>query len=129
MTGIAHRPIIAVPAAAIRMTSTVFRSAGDLEACCFWFGRRLQSDIAAVEAIVIPRQQNAKGQYHIEAASMVQVANVAREFGWKNLAQVHSHPGKSVRHSGYDDEMANTGHIELSRVPGSLLDGNQHSLF
>jgi len=79
-----------------------------LESCCFWFGRRQQTGSATVEAIVIPRQRNKSGHYHIEADAMLRVGDVARGREWKNLAQVHSHPGTNVRHSGYDDEMANS---------------------
>jgi hypothetical protein len=102
------RTALAVPADTIRMTSALLRSMQGMEACCFWFGQRQQSDIATVEAIVVPRQQNNRGHYHVVADSMIQVADVGRELGWKNLAQVHSHPGTAVGHSGYDDEMANS---------------------
>ncbi len=108
MTDPRRRPKIAVPALTIRMTSAVFRTVRNMESCCFWFGRGQQSDIARVEAIVVPRQRNTAGNYHVDADAMIEVANVARERGWKNLAQIHSHPGTSVGHSGYDDEMANS---------------------
>ena len=78
------------------------------EAGCFWLGSRSDETANAVAAIVVPRQQNHRGQYHVAADAMIQVANVARSHGWKNLAQVHSHPGAHVRHSDYDDEMANS---------------------
>jgi hypothetical protein len=103
-----RRPGLAVPADTVRMTSAFLRSVPRMEACCFWFGKRPQPDNATVEAIVVPRQQNRPGNYHIEADAMLRVAEVAHAHGWKNLAQIHSHPGADVRHSGYDDEMANS---------------------
>jgi hypothetical protein len=102
------RSAIAVPVDTIRMTSKHLRSMQGVEACCFWFGPRQESGGARVDAIVIPRQQTNKGHYHVTADAMVEVANVARKRGWKNLAQVHSHPATAVGHSGYDDEMANS---------------------
>jgi proteasome lid subunit RPN8/RPN11 len=95
-----------VPADAIRVTASLLRSMTGREACCFWFGWR--EERSSVEAIIVPSQQNNGGNYHVTAEAMLQVGNVARERGWKNLAQIHSHPGQGVRHSGYDDEMANS---------------------
>ncbi len=92
----------------IRMTSTLLYSMRNMEACCFWFGARPSSGAAAVSGILIPRQLNNRGHYHVEASAMIEIANVARARGWKNLAQIHSHPTAEVTHSGYDDEMANS---------------------
>jgi hypothetical protein len=97
-----------IPADAVRLTSAMLRSMTGMEACCFWFGRRQQIGSATVEAIVVPRQQNHQGHYHVTPEAMLEVANVARPHEWKNLAQIHSHPGAMVKHSGYDDEMANS---------------------
>ncbi|MFB6465010.1 Mov34/MPN/PAD-1 family protein [Bradyrhizobium tunisiense] len=80
----------------------------NMEACCFWFGLRPPAGAATVSAILVPRQQNHRGHYHVEADAMIEIANAARGRGWKNVAQVHSHPGPEVTHSGYDDEMANS---------------------
>jgi hypothetical protein len=41
---------------------------------------------------------------------MVDIANAVRSHGWKNLSQVHSHPGIMVEHSPYDDQMAVSRH-------------------
>ena len=101
-------PSLTVSPDTIRMTSALLYSMPNMEACCFWFGARSPSGTAFVSGIVIPRQLNNRGHYHVEARAMVEVANVARARGWKNLAQVHSHPGPEVTHSGYDDEMANS---------------------
>jgi hypothetical protein len=108
MTGGGFRLVLDVPAGAIRMTSSILQSMKDMEACCFWFGHRDERGNGTVEGIIVPRQQNNRGHYHVTADAMVEVANAARAHEWKNLAQVHSHPGVSVCHSGYDDEMANS---------------------
>jgi hypothetical protein len=101
-------PSLAVSVDTIRLTSEFFRSMPTMEACCFWFGARPSSGAATVAAVLVPRQINHGGHYHVEADAMIAVANVARVRGWKNLAQVHSHPSAEVTHSGYDDEMANS---------------------
>lgn len=101
------RSALSVPADAIRMTSAFLRSMSGVESCCFWLGPR-QEGKATVMAIVVPRQRNQPGNYHVEPEAMLRVADVARPRGWTNLAQIHSHPGPDVRHSGYDDEMANS---------------------
>ena len=99
---------LVVPADAVRLTSDALRSMRNMESCCFWFGTRPENGLEMVEGIVIPQQNNNRGHYHVTVDAMIKVGNVARERGWKNLAQVHSHPGKGVGHSGYDDEMANS---------------------
>ncbi len=101
-------PSLNIPADAIRMTSRFFQSMRGVESCCFWLGPRSADGTGTVMSIVVPRQRNNPGNYHIEAEAMIEVANIARPRGWTNLAQVHSHPGGDVRHSGYDDEMANS---------------------
>jgi proteasome lid subunit RPN8/RPN11 len=106
-SGVTPPPLI-VPADTVRLTAALLRSPAGMEACCFWFGRRLDSGAGQVDGIVVPRQQNHQGHYHVTSESMLQVAKLARPRGWKNLAQIHSHPGTMVRHSGYDDEMANS---------------------
>jgi hypothetical protein len=99
---------LAVPADALRMTADFLRSMAGVEACCFWYGDRPEAGQAGVRAIIIPRQENRPGNYHVEPDAMIRVANATRPKGWKNLAQIHSHPGSDVHHSGYDDEMANS---------------------
>lgn len=88
MTNPPRRPALAVPADTIRMTSAFFRSIKRMEACCFWFGKRSQTESATVEAIIVPRQRNRAGNYHVEADAMLRVAEVARAHEWKNCADL-----------------------------------------
>ncbi len=99
-----------IPRQALEMTLELFRSYSKrkLEACCFWYGLRDESGGGQVRAIVIPKQQNTWGNYTVTADTMADVANHTRCHGWRNLSQVHTHPGRSVRHSWYDDENANS---------------------
>ena len=100
--------VLSVPADAIRLTARMLRSMREMEACCFWFGSRSNTMVGSVEAIVVPQQENRGGNYHVTPEAMLRVGDAVRAFGWKNLAQVHSHPGPGVQHSPYDDEMANS---------------------
>lgn len=101
-------PPLSVPIDTIRATADILQSAGRFEACCFWFGRREPDGSGVVAAVVVPRQKNNPGNYDVAPDAMLDVAAAVRQRGWKNLAQIHSHPGESVRHSGYDDQMANS---------------------
>jgi len=78
------------------------------EAACFWYGTRDQAGNGVVEALVVPAQSNRRGNYHVSAEAMGEVASRTRPLGWKNLAQVHTHPGSNVEHSRYDDENASS---------------------
>jgi hypothetical protein len=97
-----------VPAAARRLTLAVFApyaSAG-LEACLFWYGPRDAAGAGRVAAVVVPTQRNHWGAFHIDGAAMTAVARATARYGWRNLAQLHGHPGTMVAHSPEDDARA-----------------------
>jgi len=95
-------------ASGLTLTATiqVLRSVGKMEAGCLWLGRFLVGGDAVVEAIVVPKQTNRPRNYSVTANAMQEVAVIARPRKWTLVAAVHSHPGISVEHSEYDDEMA-----------------------
>ena len=101
-------PSLSIAPDALRLTGSILREAGRFESCCFWFGPRGSAGSGTVTAIVIPDQENRPGNYHVTAEAMLQVAAAVRDRGWRNLAQIHSHPGDDVHHSTYDDQMANS---------------------
>lgn len=86
-------------------TLQTLRSTGRTEAGCLWLGRVEDSGDAIVEAVVVPKQTNRARNYSIAAGAMQQVAVVARPRKWTLVAAVHSHPGASVEHSEYDDQI------------------------
>ena len=45
------------------------------------------------------------GNFDVTAQAMIEMADRVDGRGWRNLAQVHSHPARSTEHSWYDDEM------------------------
>src|SRR5690349_1909751 len=91
-----------VPISAWEETLQLFQRAGRREMVCFWYGER-QGDGGRVRAILVPRQKQSRGNYHVDASAMLKITEAVRPFGWKNLSQLHSHPGAGVEHSLYDD--------------------------
>lgn len=86
-------------------TLRALRSTGRTEAGCLWLGKFEAGGDAIVEAVVVPKQTNRPRNYSIAAGAMQQVAVIARPRKWTLVAAVHSHPGSSVEHSEYDDQM------------------------
>lgn len=77
-----------------------------VESCCFWYGPRVDGDVAVVTAVVVPKQQNARLNYHVPADAIVEMSAATRPLGLVTLVQVHTHPSSRVDHSAYDDENA-----------------------
>ena len=102
--------VLAVPGDALWQTIAVFRGTAvrGVEACCFWYGIRAEDGGGVVHAVLVPKQRNTRGNYLVPAAAVVEMAAATRPRGWVNLAQVHTHPGRGVEHSRYDDAHANS---------------------
>ena len=71
----------------------------------FWYGARTNSHSCEVSAVVVPKQQNRAGNFYVSGEAIEEVSDATRIHRWENLAQLHTHPGKSVEHSSYDDNM------------------------
>lgn len=80
----------------------------NVESCCFWYGTVSEKGRGRVQAIVIPTQRNSWGNYHVRSEAMAAISGATRRLGFRNLAQIHTHPGRLVEHSSYDDQMANS---------------------
>lgn len=102
--------VLEVPMRAVTLTFQLFAAYArrGVEAGCFWYGSRDDRGNAQVLAVVVPKQRNRWGNYHVSAEAMEKVAAATQPHAWKNLAQVHTHPGTDVEHSRYDDEHANS---------------------
>lgn len=100
--------ILAVPASALRATLALLQASGAKETCVFWYGPRAADGSGDVAAVIAPKQQMRPGNYLVSAAAMSEMVNLVTESGWKPLAQIHSHPGRNVEHSPYDDRMVST---------------------
>jgi JAB domain-containing protein similar to deubiquitination enzymes len=101
-----------------------------LEGGALLYGRRSRDggpDV--VSGIVIPEQIRNWGNYRIPREGIDAASAATRERGWVVLAQVHTHPGKNVEHSWFDDLNAiSTKALSLvvpfyAADPGQWLDG------
>jgi len=86
-------------------TLQALRPVDQMEASCLWLGKFLSNGDAIVEAVVVPKQTNHELNFSILPGAMQEVATVASPKEWTLVASVHSHPGESVEHSTYDDQM------------------------
>jgi len=102
--------VLTVPQGVINLTMRVFQQyAGHrVESACFWYGTRDDTGHGRVAAVAVPRQYNHWGHYRVEADGVTAMAGATRPHGWKNLSQLHTHPGPAVEHSRYDDAHANS---------------------
>lgn len=90
-------------------TLVLLQKAGRRESCVFWYGTR-DNKRAQVLGAIAPRQKMSWGNYHVEPDAMSEMVDLLPE-GWRPLAQIHSHPGRIVEHSRYDDEMVSSKRI------------------
>lgn len=61
------------------------------------------SPIQIVTTVVLPRQRVGPGSYEIPRDGVREMGRSLRGAGLVNVAQVHTHPGDSVRHSPWDN--------------------------
>ena len=80
------------------------RHDGGHEGICYWAGRE-EDDLTYLEAVIIPQARHEPFGVFVSAAAFGEVARQARGKGLGVLAQVHSHPGRDVRHSDGDDDL------------------------
>jgi hypothetical protein len=104
-----YRPnmtVLEVPVDAVEATVALLRAAGNRECGLFWYGARADGS-GIVTSVRVPRQRMTPFNYHVTPLAMSEMgASLADDL--RPLAQVHSHPGKCVEHSLYDDEMASS---------------------
>jgi hypothetical protein len=117
-----------LPSEALKATHRLLRIAGRRESGVMWYGTKDVSGDGTVCYVVAPRQQMRLGNYHVSAEALAEVVHRLPE-GWKPLAQAHSHPGKWVDHSSYDDGMVSSHRIlslvfpSYGRRTGGFLQG------
>jgi hypothetical protein len=95
-----------VPHRALAATYGLLAASGALESCVFWYGIR-DGQNGVVTAVRAPAQRSARFNYHIDEAALSRMAATLGD-DLRPLAQVHSHPGRHVEHSLYDDQMASS---------------------
>lgn len=99
-----------VPAHAVAVTAALLRRAGRRESGLLWYGPRDTAGNGRVAYVVAPRQRMTWGKYNIPADALAEVVHRLSN-DWKPLAQVHSHPGRHVEHSSYDDRMVSSRRV------------------
>lgn len=75
------------------------------EGLLFWAGRRVE-ELTYVLTALIPSSRHRPFGVATDEAAMGEVSRTARSLGLGIVGQVHSHPGKDVRHSDGDDDLA-----------------------
>jgi Prokaryotic homologs of the JAB domain len=93
-----------VPTGGLTATLALLRAAGQRESGVFWYGPRDPLGNGTVSYVVAPEQRMSWGNYHVLPQALAAVVHRLGD-GWKPLAQIHSHPGRRVEHSDYDDRM------------------------
>lgn len=97
--------LLTVPAQTLARTAAVLRAAGMAESTCLWLGSLGDDGNGVVKALVVPAQINRPRNYSVPGEAMLKVAEFARARAWTVVGTIHSHPGISVEHSSYDDDM------------------------
>lgn len=77
---------------------------GAHEGLVFWAGWQLGIDTAVAFAVV-PGADHGWGHVRADESAMLAATRSARSRGAALLVQVHSHPGRDVRHSDGDDKL------------------------
>jgi hypothetical protein len=98
---------LSAPVRALTATITLLRRAGRRESGLLWYGPRDIAGNGTVAYVVAPRQRMTQGNYTIPADALAEVVHRLPD-AWKPLAQVHSHPGRRVEHSSYDDRLVSS---------------------
>jgi hypothetical protein len=98
---------LSVPASAIEATIRLLMRAGARESGIFWYGARDPVGNTTVAYVTAPRQRMSRGNYEVSPAALAEIVETLAD-PWKPVAQVHSHPGRGVEHSNYDDKMASS---------------------
>lgn len=71
-------------------------------------------DLQIATTLTIPNAEMHPTYFTVSADAMSEAGKHFRPFGMERLVQVHTHPGRSVKHSAYDDENA------YSQADGSI---------
>lgn len=97
--------VLTVPSGTLARTAALLRSAGMVESACLWLGSLEDDGDGLVKGVVVPMQINRTRNYLVPSEAMLKVSELAKAHGWTVVGSIHSHPGRDVEHSRYDDEM------------------------
>lgn len=78
----------------------------EVEGCCFWYGPKTDLKEMPITHLVFPKQVNNRRNFMVTSDAIAEMSTATRPLGMVNRAQVHTHPGRWVGHSPYDDDNA-----------------------
>lgn len=101
-----RHPVVRVTAAVLAQTLRSLQSFGDSEGphegIVYWAGRTTP-DEWVITTVILPEAVTTWGSFRTSAAANARVVALLATADLVLLAQVHSHPGRVVDHSGGDD--------------------------
>ena len=104
-----HHPVVHVTEVVLAQTLRSLQSFGDSErpheGIVYWAGRATPGEWV-VTTVIIPEAVTTRGSFRTSAAANARVVALLATADLVLLAQVHSHPGTIVDHSGGDDRDA-----------------------
>jgi hypothetical protein len=84
----------------------------NLETVAYWHGiENAREDIDLVVSLVIPHATRSSGHYDVSIDEITRMGHIMASNSLVCLAQIHTHPGQLLHHSGYDE-----AHILSSRA-------------
>lgn len=106
----AKHPLLIIPTGVAESTMRLLRSylgihGENHEGIVYWAGLE-GNQAVTVLTVLAPEARTAPRMFSTSPTSNARAVSTARQLGLSILAQVHSHPGRHVGHSGTDDERA-----------------------
>lgn len=96
--------VIARTREALHAFADLGRIDGGHEGLVFWAGEEL-GHVTNYSAVIVPAATHSRFGVFVDEAAYGRAVREARSHGLLLLAQVHSHPGRDVRHSDGDDDL------------------------
>jgi len=101
------RPLLVVPETVVFETWRALQPSANAgcEGVVLWAVPKLQdtATLHVVTSVIVPLQRVAPGRYEILPEGVRMMGKALRRHGLVNVAQVHTHPGRWVDHSPWDD--------------------------
>ena len=95
-------PRLVVPSAVVTESERLLRRWRRRETVIYWVGEA-HTEAAVVTTVIRPKQQNTAGSFEVTREANADIVVWLCAHKLKLLAQLHTHPGSFVGHSGGDD--------------------------
>jgi hypothetical protein len=104
--GAERRPLVLIQESVVIATAKFLRSSRSRwsrhEGVVYWAGQECGLQWL-ITTCIAPEAKTTRGSFHVTAGSNARVVALLAELKLQILAQVHSHPGTWIEHSGGDD--------------------------